>query len=961
MAEARILVRPDTTAFRGLLEAELRASLAKPIAVPVVPVMAGPTGAFAASQATAAAQTQAVAAALETEAIAANQATASVQRLTAAQTGHAAALGRVRQGAASSALSLFGIRGATLAASGGFLAGAAAVTLFAKSLQSAASLETELNVFNVTAGATADEMERVAAAAKQLGRDITLPGVTAGEAATAMTELAKAGLSVQDSLAGARGALQLSTAAQIDVKDATNLVAGALNAFQLSGNDAVRVADLLTGAAKESQGEITDMGTALGQVASVSQQFGVSISDTVTLLTELAQAGLSGGRAGTSLRVAFLRLVNPTEAAAKALDNLNVAVRDANGNLRPGVFTDISEALDGYSKAQRDATLATIFGSDAIRAAAIIGNKGTLAFLKTSAAVTEMGLAQQQAAARTSGLQGDFENLSNQVSALGLTIGEAAKGPASLFVKQLASIASDANVAATGVVNLAGAVKDLGEDFGRTVPYGDKLADGFVRIAKVATKLNPSFFGIPVLADGLKKVGVSTEEATKKTDAYGNAIDGVTESVSALSAALLQSAADSKINTQAISSATAALLQSAADSRIDFSKLGQADTSRTKRLGAEQIQNIIVGFDAQEVRAKIAGDNAKLLDVLATEQDFLERQLARDYVQRRPALRRTIEAALLGAVNEIEAIQGKATSEAARIRRDAEKAANDAAAAVRAREQALLAQFGVARDQQANKIAAAAQTDGLQDDLKRQQELKQIVLKQIAAVKEQVSIEGGKVAALTALRAILIQVKAATDAVKEQQRKNQEAQRQALLAAIGLDIELAEITGNQAAEVAARNRKIAVLNKALEAERKAHGKSTVAYKEIRNEIARQNAAKKEIVAERTKGQSFAQASFEFLQSQQGFASNLLGNLIPQGATAGLVGGGGAVQGALNPQAAFSDGQGRSTPTSGQVQTTNAVLLRILDQMKILNGSRAAPEAWNQYAAQNAVQDGVGGG
>ena len=116
---------------------------------------------------------------------------------------------------------------------------------------------------------------------------------------------------------GARGVLQLATAAQIDNVNATKLVAGALNSFALSGNEAVRVADLLTGAAKESQGEISDMGTALAQASAVAHLAGVSIEDTVTFLTELSKAGISGGRAGTSLRVAFLRLINPTAAAAK--------------------------------------------------------------------------------------------------------------------------------------------------------------------------------------------------------------------------------------------------------------------------------------------------------------------------------------------------------------------------------------------------------------------------------------------------------------------------------------------------------------------------------------------------------------------------------------------------------------------------------------------------------------------
>lgn len=923
LAEARILVRPDTTKFRALLEAELAAAI-KPISVPVVPIVAtgitsatAATNQFTVAQAGAAAETQAVAAALEKEAIAANKATA-------AQTAHTRSVNQGARGAAASGLSLLGLRGATLAASGAFLGGTAAVVGFSKAVQSAANLETELNVFRVTAGATADEMDRVSASATRLGRDITLPGVTASTAATAMTQLAKAGLDVQDALDGARGTLQLATAAQIDVTAATGLVAGALNSFELAGSDAVKVADLLTGAAKESQGEITDMATALAQASAVSRQFGVSIEDTVTLLTELAQAGVAGGRAGTSLRVAFLRLVNPPAAAAKALKDLNVQIRDAQGNLRPEIFTDIAAALQSYTKAQRDATLATIFGSDAIRAAGIIGAKGAEDFREIRDAITEVGLAQEAAAARTSGLQGDFENLSNQVSSLGLTIGNVAKGPVSLLVKTLAESVSTMNDAATGVVRLGTAVGGIGRSIVESIPFVDRFKGSLDDIVKVSSLLNPALAPFTAAAGLSKAFGDNAEEAGKQLSGFSqiaehaqSVIDGLSKSLDGVKAA--------------------------------------------PGLAVKQIENVIVGFDAQETRARIASDNAKLLDVLNTEQEFLERQLTRDYVKRRPALQRSIEQALLGTVNDIAAIQGQAASRADAVARDAKKAADDAAAAVKDREQALLSQFGVARDQQANKIAAAAQTKELQDDIKTQQALKALVLKQIAAVRERISIEGGRKAAVVALQAVLTQVSGALADLARQQQDNAQAQRDALLQGISLDIDLAQITGNQAAEVAARNRKIAQLNRDLKNEAKLHGKTTVAYKEIRNEIAAQNAAIAEITKEKQKqGQSFAQASFEFLQAQQGFASSLLGNLIPSGATGGLVGGS-SVPSALAPVAGFSDSQSKSGPTSGQAQTTNAVLLRILDQLKILNGDNSAPEARKQNTSQRSVMDGVGGG
>ena len=84
--------------------------------------------------------------------------------------------------------------GAVLTAGAAFLGATVGLQTFARSIGLAAELERSLNVFQVTAGATADQMERVSETARALGRDITLPGVAAQDAAATMTELAKAGL-----------------------------------------------------------------------------------------------------------------------------------------------------------------------------------------------------------------------------------------------------------------------------------------------------------------------------------------------------------------------------------------------------------------------------------------------------------------------------------------------------------------------------------------------------------------------------------------------------------------------------------------------------------------------------------------------------------------------------------------------------------------------------------------------
>jgi TP901 family phage tail tape measure protein len=55
-------------------------------------------------------------------------------------------------------------------------------------------------------------MKRVAERSRELGKDITLPGISAKDAALAMVELGKAGLSVNDTMAASKGVLSLAKA-----------------------------------------------------------------------------------------------------------------------------------------------------------------------------------------------------------------------------------------------------------------------------------------------------------------------------------------------------------------------------------------------------------------------------------------------------------------------------------------------------------------------------------------------------------------------------------------------------------------------------------------------------------------------------------------------------------------------------------------------------------------------------
>lgn len=344
-----------------------------------------------------------------------------VKALQAQSTAQAQAL----RGAGATGATFLGLRGAVLSSSGPFLAATIAVTALAKSIGTASSLQASLNTFQATTQATDATMKEISATATQLGADLTLPSTSALDAAQAMTELSKAGLSVKDSMDATRGVLELATAAELTASDAAKITATQLNAFGLAGDQAGRVTDLLAGAAISAQGEITDFGAAFQQASAQAAQSGLTIEQTTALLTQLARAGIRGSDAGTSLRVELLRLVPSTKPAIEAFQTLGIQIDKTAtiGSQLPSIIDQFSTSLAKLDPQRQTELIRDIFGQDAGRAAIVTLTQGVNAFNRTEAAVSKTGNAAQITAGKTKGLKGATDALGSTTQNLATTIG----------------------------------------------------------------------------------------------------------------------------------------------------------------------------------------------------------------------------------------------------------------------------------------------------------------------------------------------------------------------------------------------------------------------------------------------------------------------------------------------------------------------------------------------------------
>ncbi|GAW54749.1 phage tail tape measure protein [Nocardioides sp. PD653] len=265
-------------------------------------------------------------------------------------------------------------------------------------------------------------------AAIQAGADTAF---SASEAAAGIENLAKAGVSAKDILGGGlSGALDLAAAGGLEVADAAEVAATAMTQFKLSGQDVPHIADLLAAAAGKAQGDVSDMAFALKQSGLVASQMGVSIEETTGTLAAFASAGLLGSDAGTSFRTMLLRLANPTKESADLMAHLGIQAYDAQGNFvgMASVAGQLQAALQDKTQAERDSALATIFGSDAIRAASVLYEQGADGITRWTGNVDDAGYAAETAATRMDNLKGDLEQFKGSLETALIGAGEGSQG-----------------------------------------------------------------------------------------------------------------------------------------------------------------------------------------------------------------------------------------------------------------------------------------------------------------------------------------------------------------------------------------------------------------------------------------------------------------------------------------------------------------------------------------------------
>lgn len=360
--------------------------------------------------------------------------------------------------------------------------------------QTAADFQRSMNQIEAATGASADEMRQMAELATQMGKETVF---SSGEAADAILELTKAGMSpAQVAAGGLNATLNLAAAGELGLADAAMTVSNAMNMFSISADKADEVANALAGGANSSSANVEDLRQALTQVGPGAHLAGLNLQEVVAVLAEFADRGIKGSDAGTSFK-RMLELMNKqTPAATRVMKAYGLSFKDANGDIADitVIAKRLQERLGGLSQAQRNAALQTIFGSDATRAASILMEGGEETLRKYIAATNDQGAAARMAAAFMDGMAGATERAAGSLETAAQIAGQ-----------DLEPV----------VVSIAGAVEELANDFTELSDSERKAIVVLAGIAGVAGPMVYVFGQLAISAGALAKAAgwVATKTA----------------------------------------------------------------------------------------------------------------------------------------------------------------------------------------------------------------------------------------------------------------------------------------------------------------------------------------------------------------------------------------------------------------------------------------------------------------
>lgn len=193
-----------------------------------------------------------------------------------------------------------------------------------------ADFEVQMSTVKAITGATGDQFKELEKNALDLGRSTRY---TATQVGSLQVEFGRLGFSSKEIINATKATLNLATASGSDLARSAEIAGSTLRAFQIDAKDMSRVTDVMAAGFNTSALGLDNFAESIKYVSPVAKAVNVSLEETTAMLAVLADAGIKGSQAGTSLRRIFTQLTADGRPLAERMGELaakGITLADAN-------------------------------------------------------------------------------------------------------------------------------------------------------------------------------------------------------------------------------------------------------------------------------------------------------------------------------------------------------------------------------------------------------------------------------------------------------------------------------------------------------------------------------------------------------------------------------------------------------------------------------------------------------
>ena len=320
------------------------------------------------------------------------------------------------------------------------LSGVIALPL-ALSAKEFADFDDKVRILKAITGAAAAETAALTKYMRELGATTAF---TAEQVAQGGVELARMGFNMSEVKDGLRPIMDLVRATGTEtfrLGEVASYASATMRGFGLSSEQFAYVCDIMGVAADNSAMDISDLGEAMKIVAPSAKTINEDIKDTAASLMLMANAGVRGSLAGTSLRKVYQSLAAQSGKTAglsseqiqegirgvAELNSMGIALVDTNGNLRKTneIMSEIAKKARALKTGERINFAPAIFD--------LRGSLGALALMDKAASLDNCRKKLNEASGHNRKIAEDMEQgiggalrlIISQFKELQISIGEA--------------------------------------------------------------------------------------------------------------------------------------------------------------------------------------------------------------------------------------------------------------------------------------------------------------------------------------------------------------------------------------------------------------------------------------------------------------------------------------------------------------------------------------------------------